>query len=100
MGLPSSLTKVSWSYNAARGTLLRDSFETLDISLKDHLISPRGEATRRRCYFWPLAIGYWLLAIGYWLLAIGYWLLSIGYWLLAVVYWLMAIGCCLLAIGF
>jgi hypothetical protein len=31
MGLPSPLTRVSWSYNAARGTLLRDSFAVIDI---------------------------------------------------------------------
>jgi hypothetical protein len=31
MGLPSSLIRISWSYNAARGTLLRDSFAVIDI---------------------------------------------------------------------
>jgi hypothetical protein len=31
MGLPSSLARTTWSYNAARGTLLRDSFEVIDI---------------------------------------------------------------------
>jgi hypothetical protein len=31
MGLPSSLIRISWSYNAARGTLLRGSFAVIDI---------------------------------------------------------------------
>jgi hypothetical protein len=31
MGLPSPLIRTPWSYNAARGTLLRDSFAVIDI---------------------------------------------------------------------
>jgi hypothetical protein len=32
MGLPSSLIRISWSYNAARGALLRDRrFAVIDI---------------------------------------------------------------------
>jgi hypothetical protein len=40
MGLPSPLIRISWSYNAARGTLLRDSFAVIDISQSLH--SPPG----------------------------------------------------------
>jgi hypothetical protein len=35
MGLPSPLIRTSWSYNAARGTLLRDSFAVIDIRQGD-----------------------------------------------------------------
>jgi hypothetical protein len=31
MGLPSPLIRTPWSCNAARGTLLRDSFAVIDI---------------------------------------------------------------------
>jgi hypothetical protein len=43
MGLPSSLIRTSWSYNAARGTLLRDSFAVIDISAS-RLPEVRGRA--------------------------------------------------------
>jgi hypothetical protein len=31
MGRPPPLTRASWSYNVARGTLLRDSFAEIDV---------------------------------------------------------------------
>jgi hypothetical protein len=41
MGLPSPLIRASWSYNAARGTLLQDSFAVIDITVDNvsHILS-------------------------------------------------------------